>query len=244
MPGIMDFFRAQPVVPNNTQQQTQGQPNTQSNQQQQTQPNTQANPAVANNGNHSNTTTPNQPVNPLDAYAKMYDNASKATPDAPPSFALDQETVSKVSSSLDFTKDLPPELMTKALAGDAQAMIQAMNHVARGAYQTSLQHQSLLTDKFVGARLEHDGKTLSSKVKSELTSSALASAPNYQHPVVKAELTRIAKMIQAEHPDASPAQIAESAQKYLFDIKNALTPEDPNAGKTPAGQTDWDAYFK
>lgn len=234
--ALMDFFRTSPA-------QTQQAPAQQAPAQGQ-QPSTTPEAKTDTSGNHSNTTTPNQPVNPLDAYAKMYDNANKATPEAAPKFALDSKTVGEVTSSLDFTKDLPQDLMSKALAGDAQALIQAMNMVGRNAYQTSLQHSAALTDRFVGSRLEFEGKQLGSKVKSELTSSALSTAPNYQHPVVKAELNRIANMLAAEHPDATPQQIAESAQKYLMDVTNAVNPSKPAETAASQGkETDWSAFL-
>jgi hypothetical protein len=231
--SIMDFFRAAPTPASTNAPAPTPAPA----------PTSSGTPAPnGQTGNHNTSGATNTPVNPLDAYSKMYDNTNKATPEVAPTFALDNETVGKVTNSLDFTKSVPAELMTKALAGDAQALIEAMNHVGRGAYQTSLQHQSMLTDKFVGSRLDFEGKQLGSKVKSELTSSALSSAPNYQHPVVKAELNRIANMLQQQHPDATPQQIAESAQKYLMDLNGALTPQSQQQQQSKE-EFDWASYL-
>lgn len=237
--GIMDFFRPAPVQQTQqTQQNNQPAPNGQP-----TPSNNQQTPPNGQSGNHNPSGATNTPVNPLDAYTKMYENVTKANPEVAPSFALDNETVGKVTDSLDFTKSVPAELMTKALAGDAQALIQAMNHVARGTYQTTLQHQSLLTDRFVGARLEHEGKQLGSRVKSELTTSALSSDANYNHPVVKAELNRVASLIQQANPDASPQQVALEAKKYLNDLNSALNPSKATTSPDQQQDFDWSKYL-
>lgn len=184
----------------------------------------------------------NVQVNPLDAYTKLFDNTNKNT-EVAPVFSLDPKVLGEVSASMDFTQGISPELMQQAQGGDTKALIQMMQHVGRQAYQSAMNHNTTLTDKFVGARSAYDLKSVGSKVKSELTSSALAGAPNANHPVVKQELTRIANALQAEHPDSSPQQIAEAAQKYFADMYSAMNPTEA-APAVPKGETDWGAYFK
>jgi hypothetical protein len=199
------------------------------------------NPPASGQPNAQSTNT--QP-NPLDAYATMFNNANKAAPDAPPAFSLDAKTVSEVSANLDFTKDLPQEIMDKVLAGDSSAILQAINHVGRQAYATTLQHTTGLTDKFVGLRSEYDQKSVGSRVKSELTSQALSNdAP--LHPLVKQELGRIAQDIAKANPDASPSEVAAAAKDYFNQIHSAMNPAANTAtdAKT-AGETDWGNYFK
>lgn len=204
-------------------------------------------PNPAPNTNAGNTNGPdgtNTFVNPLDAYTKLFDNANKNL-DTPPSFSLDPKVLGEVSGNMDFTQGISPEMMQQATSGDAKALISIIQHVGRQTYQAAMTHNSALTDKFVGARSAYDQKSLGSKVKSELTSSALAQAPSFSHPVVRQELTRIATAMQAENPDASPQQIADAAQKYFTDIYSAVTPQ-PTAAEQRAtkGEIDWDNYFK
>lgn len=184
------------------------------------------------------------PVNPLDAYSKLYDNANKGT-EVAPTFALEGKVLDEVSNSLDFTGSVAPELMQKALSGDGQALLQIMNHVGQQAYKTSLNHGTHLTDKFVNARSSYDLKAVGSRVKSELTNSALSSAPNYEHPVVRQELMRVANAMQSQNPDSTPQQIADAAKQYVTDLYSAINPVKPDAAKEKADAgTDWNEYFK
>lgn len=181
------------------------------------------------------------PQNPLDAYAAMYDNMSKLTPEAAPSFALDTGVLDKVSSGLKFSDGLDQNLIKQAMAGDEQAFLSVIEHVGRNAYKTSLQHSGALTEKFVGSRSEFDKKNLSSSVKSELVNSNFT-VPNASHPVVKQELRRLADMMHKQNPDASPAEIAKAAQEYFINLSQAMAPAAP-ASKEAEGEIDWDKHF-
>lgn len=182
-------------------------------------------------------------VNPLDAYAKVFENVN--TPgDIPPSFTIDPKVLSEVSGSLNFTNNIPADLMQKATSGDANAMVQLMNHVAQQAYQASLHHSSALTDKFVNARSSFDLKSVGSKVKGELTNTAMAAIPNYKHPAVKLQLNMIADAMSRQNPDASPQEIAKAASQYIQDLASAINPTTGNSqqSKESSGE-DWSAYF-
>lgn len=182
------------------------------------------------------------PPNPLDVYSKMWENANKAS-EAPPAFALDPKVVNDVSANLDFTKGISPEVMQKALSGDTQALMEAINQAGRAAYTTSLTHTSALTDKFISARHEFDSRNVGAQVRNELTASALANTPNYNHPVVKKELNRIASAMAIDNPDASPEQIAKAASKYIQEFANAISPPAAPSPEATSGETDWAKYL-
>lgn len=184
-----------------------------------------------------------QPVNALDAYSKLFDNSAKA-PDVAPSFNLDPKILGEAAGSMNFTQGIPQELMAKATSGDANALIEMMNLVGRAAYQSSLSHSTALTDKFVAARSEFDLKGVGAQVTKQLTNSALADAPNYQHPVVKAEFTRIANAFQAQNPDSSPAEIAAATKTYMQDLHTAMNPSTQAATAAANQPTNWDEWMK
>ena len=184
------------------------------------------------------------PMNPLDAYSKMFENAGKSSEIQAPSFKLDPKVLGEVSASMDFTKSVPPELMEKALAGDTKALLSAMQAVGRNAYSASLEHATSLTEKHLSQRAEYETQRLNSGVRQQLTSNELSSAPNYDHPVVKAELNRVANQFAAANPDASPQEIAQAAQKYIADLSSALNPDAKvDATKAASGEVDWTKYL-
>lgn len=204
------------------------------------------NPTNQNTGNPSNSQTPQEPQNPLDAYAKLFDNANKSQQsDGPPSFNLDPETLTKVSGSLDFTQGIDPDLLSKATSGDSQAFLKIINQVGQRSYQAALHHGTTLTDKYVGARSEYDRKALPGHVRQSLTDHALSSIPNATHPVIKQQLKMISNQMQAANPDASPEEIAQAASKYIQDLAGALNPQQNSTQSNNQSEAmDWAAYMQ
>jgi len=183
-------------------------------------------------------------VNPMDAYNKMYEDANKSSDIAAPSFKIDPKVLGDVSKSMDFTKNVDPALIQKALDGDSKSLLAVMSQVGQNSYSASLEHATALTETHLGQRADYENKRIDKGVREQLTSSALSSVPNYSHPVVKAELNRVAGMFAASNPDASPAQIAQAAQKHLQDLSNALSPtKTPEQVQQDSGEMDWTKYL-
>lgn len=251
--SIMDFFSQKPQA--QQQQQPQGQQQQPQNGQGSQGPNMpqNGNPMgqggsqgqnPQGQGNNPNAgTQPNS--NPMDAYSKLWENPSNES-NTPPSFSIDPKIMDQVVGSQDFMKGVDPALMQKATSGDVQALMEIMQSVGRNAYRSSIEHGGMLTDKFVGAREAYGSKNLPSMVRKELTTHALSDTPNFQHPVVKRQLTEIATRFQQQHPDAPPQEIARMAKKYVTDLVSAMTPESQTKqGQNPQTKepTDWGSYF-
>lgn len=206
-----------------------------------------ANPAAPANPGSGNPNDKNEGTNtvvdPLAAYAKMFDNNTNKQPDAAPTLTLDPEVLNKVSGSMDFMKGVDPALMQRATGGDMTAMFELMNHVGRSAYRTSLEHGGAVTDKFVGAREAHFAKNIPGQVRNELTLNSLAGPGGASSPVAKKQLVEIAQRMAAANPDASPADVAASAKQYIADLYNATHPADPASQPTTAGAVDWDKWL-
>lgn len=184
------------------------------------------------------------PVNPLDAYSKMFENAANNSNIQAPSFKLDPKIVTEVANNMDFTQGISQDLMGKALQGDAKALLDVIQSVGRSAYSASLEHTTALTEKHLSQRAEYDAHKLNSGVRQQLTSAELSSAPNYSHPVVKAELNRVASQFAMANPDASPQEVAKAAQKYIADLSAALNPESKATNQQQSsGEVDWTKYL-
>lgn len=183
------------------------------------------------------------PVNPLDSYAKMFENAAKNSGIQAPVFKLDDKVVDEVSSKMDFTKAIPPETMQKAMSGDAQAFLSVIQATTQQAYKAAIQHSTSLTDTFMNQRAEYDQSRINSGVKEQLTTQAMSDAPNFDHPVIKQELNRVANQFAKANPDATPQEIAKASQKYISDLASALNPQakpDPNLSSSGM---DWSKYL-
>lgn len=186
------------------------------------------------------------PANPLDAYKKMFDNAANASGTAAPEFKLDPTVLSKVSSGMDFTKGVQPELVQKALAGDVASLMEVIKSVGQNSYRASIEHNTALTDSFINQRGAYEQQQLNSGVKQQLTQNELSNTPNYSHPVIKQELNRIAAQYARANPDASPQDIAKAAQTYINELHTAMNPATNQQGNNTqggAGEMDWSKYL-
>jgi hypothetical protein len=218
-------------------------PQQQQQQQQQQQPSASGNQLPNTQKPEQMPGTDQLPPNPLDVYAKLWDNTSNTEANQPPRFQVDPKVIGDVSSNLDFTKDVPQELMQKAQTGDMQALMSMMNHVARGAYQSALQHNMGLTDKFIDARSSYDQQAISGRVKSEMVTSSFKDIPNSHHPVVKSELKRIAEAMQKQYPEAHPDEIVQHTKEYWKLLQDATTGKPQENAPTAGAETDWDKFF-
>lgn len=173
---------------------------------------------------------------PLDDFSVLFDNPNTdGKENLPPSLSISADKLKEHVSKLDFTADLPNETR-QALAnmGDqGKVFLDLLNHVGRQAYSTAVQHNATLTDKFVGMRSEYDGKSLSSRVKSELVKSGFHKSNS--HPVVKAAQEMIAQQLQAVNPDATPDWIQEKTNSFFQLLGQQL---DPNANKADGDTND------
>lgn len=242
--SLMDMFKPKAAEPsNNNQQQQQGQQapaNQQGQQGQQQSAITQGQADPANNP--ANNTK--QAENPLDQFKGMFDNTSTDA-DKVPSFVLPSDKVNDVASKMNFTQGINPELMQKAMAGDAQSMMEIINNVGQQAYARSIEHTATLSDNFINQRLAHEGKTLNSKVKEQLTSAELQTkTPGFDNPVVKAQLSSTARELARMYPDATPQEIAQKARDYITTLANSINPQATTAPQQESAKdVDWDKYF-
>jgi len=192
---------------------------------------------LPNNANDSTT-----PVDPLAPFAKMYDTPTQQ--DTAPQFALDNAALTAAAGSLNFMQGVDPAIMQRAEAGDSKAIMQLIEHAGRQAYQSALSHSSTLTNKFTEAREAFNNKGFSGKVKSELTVNAMTGMANFDHPVVRKELIKVAQDIQRQHPDASPQEVATRAKEYITELSRAVNPSSTTPqSKGTQQSTDWDAFF-
>lgn len=202
-----------------------------------------------------------QAVNPLDAYAGLFNTAAKkpgqqGMEDEAPHFQLAPEVITKAAGSIDFLSSIPKELQEKlSVEGgpDLQTMMEVINHAARQAYTNSLSHLSPLIDKFHDVREQHGQKHLGKHIRNQLTENTVESLPQANHPAIKEGLKLVSRSIASQHPDAPPQWVAEQAYNYFISIAQALAPEkfSGNAGNGRAsGQGaetledfDWDSYL-
>ena len=234
--SIMDLFKsASPVGDSNKDTKQQQQP-------QNGKENLSENPPT-DNGNGKMPGTEPIDQNPLDVYKKMFENNTSSELEAP-SFKLDPKVLGDVSSKMDFTRGIQQETLQKATSGDVSALMDIIKKVGQNSYRAAIEHNTALTDTFINQRGDFENKKLERGVKQQLTSSALSETANYNHPVIKAELNRVANQFSSSNPDASPQEIAKAAKKYIDDLYTAMNPSTKKDGdNSEEGEMDWSKYL-
>lgn len=195
----------------------------------------------------ANATGEKKPENPLDKFTDLYKIDPTKTQEAPV-FKLDPTILAKVAGEQDFTQNIPPELMQKATNGDAASMVQLMKLIGQQAYAAALNHNSTLTDKFVAARSDYDKQSIQPLVNRTLTNNELSNTPNFDHPVVKAQLNQIADAMYKQNPEASPSEIANAAKDYIIQLGKAINGDKNASGSNTSGNgsqgkpMDWSSW--
>jgi hypothetical protein len=181
----------------------------------------------------------------LDKYESLWYNDNVKVPAQAPSFDLPSDAVGDLAKSQDFLAGLPQNVMEGLESGDKQAFLHAIEFASRNAYASAMQHLPKVTDAYLKQKSEYDSGLVKTAIRSELTTQELAQEVNYQNPVIRNEMNRIASSLQARHPDASPKEIAEAAKDYMRQLSKAFgngEVEQSNKGK-PSTDTNWDDFF-
>lgn len=171
--------------------------------------------------------------NPLDIFSGLFQNDPSKPSDTAPAFSLDPEALKKVTEGLNFAGQLTPETLEKLKSGDPETVSGVLNSLGRNVYGTLMQHMPALTDKFVGARLEHDRKGLGREVKSTLTQQSLETLAA-GNPVLKQQMEVISSQLLEKFPDATPDWISGKTKEYFVELAKVL---DPTLKATPEDKT-------
>lgn len=183
---------------------------------------------------------------PLDVFSKMFDtNNAGNEENQPPSLNLSSDALNEVSSKMSFTQNLPPEVQEALhnMGDQGKTILGLVEHVGRQAYSNALQHNTALTDRFVGMRSEHDSKKLGDLVRKELVSNSLKSNVNASHPVVASAMTMVADQLQRAYPDATPDWIQKQSQSFFTELSKAMSPEGTESQDT-SKDVNWEDWLK
>lgn len=246
--GMFSFFQSKGKSTAGGQQQ-----NGQQQQQQQQQNN--ANPQNANNQQQQqNNETRQLPDNPLDAYAKLWENVDDKANKAP-EFNVEDKVLNSRADSLDFMYGLPEDLaneIQEKFGDNAETLGKLLNHIGRRAYSTTMADGMKLSNTYINARHAHESKQLGGTVRNQLVKSTIdAHEAAKKHPIVRESLQIIGERIARQYPDATPQEVQEMSIKFFTDVNGVLNPQPSQqqsaeeTAKSPGGEDfDWGGYLK
>lgn len=208
------------------------------------QPNQVATPVVP-----ATPVTPAEPVSPMDTFKDLWQPTETAGTDGtlPANMfaGADPAKMLEAARKVDFSKSIPPEVLSKITAGGpdaAAAFAQALNEVSQRAYAQS----SFASTKIVEAALAKFQEGVESRLpgqikKHSVSESIRESNPALQHPAAAPIMEALQGQLSAKFPNASVNELRDMASQYLTAFTSAASPK-PAAAAVPASE-DWGKFF-
>lgn len=215
----------------------------------------QQNPGAAEGAPPAGTAQPNtEPppqADPLDAMKAVWQTDPNAKPPADPLagslFNTDPAKIREAASKMDFTANIPQDLMQKVLAGgDTAAIVQMMNTVAQNALATATQLTTATVEQGAAKSQQRMLQALPGKVRDIQLQDMTPENPVLQHEAVQPMLNMVRSQLRMQNPNMPPAEVSRRAEEYMLATASALTGSvapapkvDPNA---PSSQN-WDIFL-
>jgi len=157
---------------------------------------------------------------------------------------LNADAVKTHAKQANFAAGLNPELVQKAMSGDAQAFMEAINSVAQEAFAASVSMSQGLVEHGVKTGTDQFSSGLDSRFKDYELRNQNPSNKALQHPLAKSFITSLKKGIAAQNPQMSAAEIHQAAETGFLQFTQEINAkpegqEDPTATKG----TDWTKYL-
>lgn len=181
---------------------------------------------------HDTKPTPDPLNSHLDQMAEVWKTATtadgkpitpQADPLAQPLFNFKNEDVIASAKKLDFTSQVNPELLTKAVGGDVDAMRQALNETVQTAFAAmTLQSGKLMNDGFQRHGQAFDA-ALPTRLRNHEVATRQSDDPVLSHPSVAPVVKAMMATIAAQQPQLRPDQVQSAAENYVKNLGGAFT---------------------
>jgi len=186
----------------------------------------------------------------LEQHKDLWQPATTEQQEEQPLFAVDQSKLMEAAGKLDFTKLVKPEqLQAISRGGDeaAQAFLQAINAVGQAGFANALSANVKLIEQALERKEAEFEARIPGAIKSFNIESSLSSDPILKHPAARPVVGAIAKAMSAKNPDATPAELQESALNLLREIagegKETKAASQQQQQREKAGNFDWDNWI-
>lgn len=175
---------------------------------------------------------PNNPAgaakSPEQIYAEVWGQEPAASPGSRPLFNTDPAKFGEAVNGMDFTKNVPKELMEKVLAGDAQALMSLVNRVGQNAFSTATMSSKEMIEHANRASGGNVQNLVNEAVRAALAQQNINSRnPAFSDPLVAPLLGELSSRIRAKFPEASAEELSTKADEMLMMIAKKLVSGSP-----------------
>lgn len=189
---------------------------------------------------------------PVDAQGKPVQTAD---PLATPIFNLDPTKIREQASTLDFVKDIKPELLEGLVQNgnlNTAGLLELINAVQQNAFTAA----TLSIGNMVNSGIDGNNKRLKMALPGVINGVALNNLPAgdnpvFNHPAVQPLVHALRTAAYSKNPSARPDDVATQVNSYLTGLTTAIAESKSGAANRAAGnsadgtpvKTDWDNYF-
>ena len=202
-------------------------------------------------------TNTSQSGSPLDNYLAIWQNANTAEgaqktnvleTDVVPLGAEQMQALHQKMSTVNFLGGVNPEVITAALGGDANAFSSVINQAVQQALLQSVRLNGAMLNNSFRSRTAAIMEAVPQHVQQAMTISQIRQDnPIFNNPAARGILSALETNLATNHPNISPQQASQVAQRFLQDFATELVgkPVDPQASTSAApGAIDWSSAFK
>lgn len=210
-----------------------------------------------NSRNPDGSAKPKPGSSPLDAFADLFKIDDKNQPPVNPLsqklMDFDIQKFGAAVSKMDFTRTLNPELVQKALGGDATAFNQALNQAMQGNFAATMQMVVNVMEQAFNKNNGRFESVLGDRFKKFQLDFSRPENKALQHPAAQPVLKAMREHISSTNPGMSPDEISRKAEEYFLamgDAMAAIKSEGENKDKNKggpgggSGEPDWTSFLE
>ena len=191
-----------------------------------------------------------QQKDPLAPFAQIFDNAPVDGKKQAPQYKLSPDVIKQAADSLDYSDSIPKDFKKRMAEGDDTVWAELVNGLGRKAYSHALEHNSVLTDRFVSQRSEYDRSGYGTEVTKTLAKQSLKSIAE-KSPTAAKFLEGIHTDLLEKNPDATHEWLEEQSKKFILSMGGIIAPDEFVENKRiqeknaqDGGDVDWDKWSK
>lgn len=174
------------------------------------------------------------PIPELDGFRDLFKpkavdpNAPKRPTLADPILApLDPAAFQQQVQNANFAASIPKDILTKAAAGDADALAAAINHAAQSGFAAATQLSHGLVEHGARTAAERGNADLDVRMRNQQIRMHNPDNPVLRDPAVAPVVGAIKSQIAQQNPSMSAEQVTQAAEQYFQNMAVALTKPTP-----------------
>jgi hypothetical protein len=175
----------------------------------------------------------------LDSFADLF-KPQPVDPAAPKQLGLNDPYLAPIDpaafkqqvSSANFAANIPAETMQKAMAGDASAFAEAINHATREAFSAATTLSHGLSEHAARQAAERVSGSLDGRIRNTLIRGQNTTNDVLNKPAVAPIFGAVKEQIARNNPQLSPEMVQQSAEQYFMEMSNEITAPQRQAETT------------